>query len=162
MDSLFIITAAGLVALTLCFLMLWQEMQMREADAGAMLHTDFVHLRGVLKPEVLHSTHIVIGRRKRRCDIDLSGLHDMNVSKTHAILWWDGDGYRIAPIYSRRIDGTESRPQVWVNDQPAAPHVGLPVEYGDTITLSSSRHKFTLKNTQAGGEQHEKKPLLFA
>lgn len=144
----------GLGAMVLSLLLLWEEMQLRREKAVRLLHTTLIPLNTNLEPIPIHSTHMIIGRRKRRCDISLSALSDDRVSRVHAVLWWAGNGFRIAPVYKKRLFGKPSKPVVYVEDQPARAGVGLPVNYGDTITISSAGYRFVLENTEKGGRNN--------
>lgn len=150
----------GIAAMALCLPMMFRENVLRRREAVRRMHTEFVPHNCNMDPVPIYATQMIIGRRKRRCDISLhevvagntSYAEDGNpspswVAQVHARLWWDGNGFRIAPIHTTHRDGTKSTPKVWVNMVPAPPDVGLPVEYGAIITISEDEYKFKLVNT---------------
>jgi len=155
-----LISLIGLAAAILCIPLMFREVQLRRDKAIRLMHTKFVALNSSLEPIHLMSTDLIIGRWTRRCDISLAGLNqhkkgkqgnkheeESPISRVHAELWWDGVSFRIAPVYTRRLNGEWSRPKVWVNMRPAPEGSGLPVDYGDTITLSDAGYRFRLENT---------------
>ncbi len=141
-------------------LMLWESKQRRQ-DAIRGIHTEFVGTNcDFVLP--ISATELTIGRRKRRCDICLIDLikqkaancggsepFKSKVAQVHARLWWDGMSFRIAPIYRRHLDGTCSKPAVWVNMIPVEKETGMSVDFNDIITISKDMYKFKLVDTSS-------------
>ncbi len=144
-----ILFALGILCLLFCISLLKDEMEHRRSIAKETLKTVLVPLRNEFKPVPITYTEIFIGRRSRRCDVDLSSLP---ISREHAVLWWDGETFRIAPKNTLHRDGTLSKPSVSVNSKYADEN-GLPVLYNDVVTFEwlnpvPGRFKFTLKSAE--------------
>lgn len=149
-----LISFCGLAAMLLCFPMLFRETTQRRDDAVRQMHTRFVAENCHLEPIDLYASQMVIGRLERRCDISLAGLAKKGkkspISKVHARLWWDGLGFRIAPIPSRNPDGSINIPKVWVEMDPVDDcTAGAPVAYRERISLGSIEHTFFLEDTSS-------------
>lgn len=149
-----LISFLGLAAVIVCIPLLFHESEQRRLDAVRQVHTRLVASNCRRDPEDLYATNLVIGRWTRRCDISLAGLtpkkRESPISKVHARLWWDGMGFRIAPISSVSPDGTKRIPKVWVDMIPVTDTVnGMRVRYEQIITLGSSQYEFYLEDTSA-------------
>lgn len=101
------------------------------------------------KARKLYRSHYIIGRRKRRCDIRITGE---GVSRVHAILWHDGISYCIAPCRDMKLLETEEDrkylPEVYVNGE-VVPEEGVVLCWDDVIRLGSRR--FQIKEGRNGG-----------
>ena len=147
----YLIMLLGIVSIFLLLTTLADESQMRKSRAYKLLHTDFVSWNEK-NPEIpavsLRTTQVVIGRLPSN-DICLKEIDPQKrISRVHCILWWAGTQFRIAPKHVTRLKGFKlvtSRPEVFVNGISAPLGMGLPVEYGDTITICG--HRFKLVNT---------------
>lgn len=143
----------GAAAVLLCLTLVFQEAQLRKKAAISRMHTTFKAINCDLPDVELYATQMIIGRRRRRCDISLSSLKDKRISKVHAVLWWDGSGYRIAPLGVLHPDMTTSKPKVWVDMEPVTDPGGAEVNYGSIIKISDGEYKFELVDTSCRAAQ---------
>ena len=134
----------GVLTVFSAWTILRSEMKQRNEGYRQLLHTRFVILENN-KFLDLTRTHYVIGRRKRRCDISLEDLHDLSISKTHAVLWHDGHAFCIAPLCSKSgAKKTKKYSKILVNGIHVPPQ-GCSVQYGDLIQMGE--HQFMLVDT---------------
>lgn len=146
---LMFISMLGLTALVLLFSSLYTETRERQQRAARLLHTKFVSPRKEIDDICLCTTQVTIGRQWNRNDICLRDLPDSgSISRMHAVIWWAGNGFRIAPVYTRRW-WKLSRPEVRVGGELAPYDTGLPLPYGKLFEISG--HYFMLENTDPKG-----------
>ena len=158
------VTIFGIAAVILCIPLMVCEAKRRRENVIRRVHTTWVPLNtNLVKEEKLTGTDLIIGRTKLWSDICLEGLiinHKSRISRNHARLWWDWKGrtFRIAPVYTWKLKWGRngkwylprrewSRPMVWVDEKLAPVKEGLPVKYGQIITLSRGGYEFMLVNT---------------
>lgn len=139
----FLMMVAGTAALLLMTSAADEEMQRRTDHYRSLLHTAFVHCESDMEAQ-LHRTYYVIGRRRRRADLALDFCNDPSIARVHAIMWYDGTQFCIAPAHSG-YDNNTSYPAVFVNGIQI-PISGAIVAHGDVIQLGNSH--FILKNTE--------------
>lgn len=144
----YLIMLLSIAAIVLLMGSVRTESRARKAHAAKLMHTDFICLNQKFTPVSLNTTQVSIGRHHSN-DICLEELNKGNqISRIHCILWWAGSRFRIAPKYTPRFKNFKlkiSHPVVLVNGVEAPPYAGLPVEYGDIISICGCR--FTLVNT---------------
>lgn len=131
---------SGILTTTLSLYLAGHEMEARRSRYCALFHTRLVCCRGGEEID-LYRTHYVVGRRKRRCDLELDFLQDKSISKVHATLWYDGSRFCIAPVKKSPDEYT----RVLVNGAPVPP-CGVTLAWGDVIEMGSSQ--FILKNSK--------------
>ena len=139
----FLIIAAGIAALLLMVCIADEEMQRRTHHYRSQLHTAFVHCESDMEAQ-LHRTYYVIGRRRRRADLALDFCNDPSIARIHAIMWYDGTQFCIAPARNG-YGSNNSYPAVFVNGIQI-PISGAVVAHGDVIQLGNSH--FILKDTE--------------
>jgi len=123
----------GLAAALLAGWNAQREMAARRQAAIRSLHTR-ITVCGTRMHADLWSACYVIGRRRRRCDLDLSGAdRGGTVSKVHAVLRRTSSGFRIFPVYDRK---KHRYTEVYVNAAAVSPK-GCEVRYYDQIRLGS-------------------------
>lgn len=137
----------GFLTAALIFWMMEKESDRRYYHYVQRFHTYFVVLDADYRKS-LHRTHYIIGRRKRRCDICLDMLKDDSIGKVHAILWYDGRNFCIAPgrdlsFFLSRKEAGKPLPAIYVNGE-LVPETGAVVGYGDRIRMGNSY--FQLEN----------------
>lgn len=143
----FLMISMGMLGVLCAGKLLSHEMWNRRESYREQLHTRFAVYQGTMSLD-LTRTHYVIGRRKRRCDINLEQLKDRSIAKVHAVLWYDGHSFCIAPIY--RKTGKEKKKaytSITINGVPVPP-CGSVVRYGDMIRMGN--HRFVLLDSRKG------------
>ena len=137
----------GVVTVALVFWLMKDECDRRHRYYVRAFHTRIVDLEGNRARELYRSSY-VIGRRKRRCDIC---LRDEAVAKVHAVLWHDGQDFRIAPCRDMELlEEAKQLPRVYVNGVEVPPQ-GVVLEMGDVIRMGSSR--LMLEDTREGEDE---------
>ena len=138
----------GFLTAAMIFWLMGKESDRRYVHYAQRFHTYFVSLDSN-RAKRLYRTHYIIGRRKRRCDICLDMLGDMSIAKVHAVLWYDGVNFCIAP--SRDLSALpdigaaqKPLPVIYVNGE-LVPEEGVVVRCGDRIRMGNSY--FQLENT---------------
>lgn len=145
----YLIMLLGVATVVLLLGSLGTESRRRKEQAARLMHTQLVSLTNEIEPVTLDTTQVYIGRLPSN-DICLERIDPQNrISRIHCILWWTGNGFRIAPKYTTRIKNFRiqtSRPVVLVSTQEAPPYTGLPVEYENDV-IEICKHRFKLVNT---------------
>ncbi len=155
----YLIMLIGLAIIALLLSTLKSESQARKERASGLLHTNFVSWgKGGIEPVSLRTTQVTIGRMPSN-DICLESMDPHNrISRVHCVLWWADTHFRIAPKYTTRLVNFRlqtSRPVVSVKGVEAPVGTGLPVGYGDRITICG--HDFKLVNT---APEEERRPFF--
>lgn len=144
MGMYYLMILCGILTLLVAIGILKQEMRQRQERYRELLHTNFLVCNSDLGME-LSCAHYVIGRRERRCDICLKSLKDRAISRVHAVLWYDGHTYCIAPVYQRKLLGKSAYTTLSVNGSPVPPK-GCVLRPGDVIRMGN--HNFTLEDSR--------------
>lgn len=141
----YIIIAAGLLSLLIAMFLADEECAKRHKHYEQCLHTDLVLYNAGDRKEnlacTLYRTNTVLGRRKRRSDICLACYKDGRISRNHAILSYDGENFRIKPVF--RLNGF--RHTEIVVENKIVPPQGQVIHYGDRIAIAG--HLMQLRNT---------------
>ena len=146
MSHYLILTTAGVLALLFALLLADEECDKRHKAHERLLHTQLV-LCDANGPNgdltcTLYRTDTMLGRRKRRSDVCLAVYKDGRISRSHAILSYDGENVRIKPVF--RLSSL-SHTQIIVESQLVPPQ-GRVVRYGERITIAG--HLLLLQNTE--------------
>ena len=135
---------AGVVLVVMTGWLVTVEEKRRHLHFKRRCHTSFVAL-DTNRARNLYRSHYIIGRRKRRCDIQIK---DQTVSRVHATLWHDGTSFCIAPCRDMELlelaKNRKELPTVYVNGEKV-PLEGVVLCWGDVIRMGNSR--FMLKDT---------------
>lgn len=139
---------AGILTLLLSTYSSRSQMMHRREVCRQYFNIRFVNTRtgGFLD---LTAGHYVIGRQRKKCDISLDDLDDPTISRVHAVLFWDGNSYCIAPVHPNSPFAHPSYPNVYIHrcgcplQEAAVPMEGVKLRHGDVLRLGES--EFTLK-----------------
>ena len=100
---------------------------------------------GTVEHEI-YRTHMVLGRRKRKCDICLDFYHDPEISREHCVLWYDGERFHLSPIYR---PGTGGYTNLVVHNRLVPPE-GVVLAFGQNFYING--HEFELVDTRTTRE----------
>lgn len=148
MSYYFIMATAGVFALLFALLLAEEECAKRHKHYEQCLHTQLVLFdaqdRNLGRADLactLYRTNNVLGRRKRRSDICLACFKDGCISRNHAILSYDGENFRIKPVF--RLNSFRHTEIIVENE--VVPPKGRIIHYGDRIAIAG--HMIQLQNT---------------
>ena len=130
----------GCTVLLVCVLMLRSEQRLREDRAKAAMHARIVLLSAPgreVRPQAwdLSTVDVVLGRRKRKADLNLDDCGDQTISRLHARLWYDGRNYCLTPF--PRPDRPDLPTRTYLNNK-ALDFSGAVLRAGDTIRLGQT------------------------
>lgn len=117
--------------------------QYKEKMHAALLLHDVPGQAGETKTLMcdLYRAHTILGRRKRKCDVCLDCYEDLGISREHAVLWYDGRNFHIAPVYSY---GLGNYTQIRV-DGECVPPAGVVLHMGESVQIAG--HELQLIDT---------------
>lgn len=92
----------------------------------------------------IYRTHMVLGRRKRKCDICLDFYNDPEISREHCVLWYDGERFHLSPVYR---PGSGSYTSVVVRSRPIPPE-GVELAFGQNFYING--HELELVDGKMG------------
>lgn len=162
----FLVSLLGLMATTAMFLLSRQEMRLRQEEAIRRINTTLIlklprpmtlqgpgFIPGTRLQEVpfpLWSCSYMLGRRRIRCDLNLSPFDPLKtLSREHALLTFDGSNFRITPVLNHK---TGRYSVITVNGAPVGPD-GQAIGYEDMVGLGSSLRFYLIPATEQGGSQ---------
>lgn len=96
---------------------------------------------GAVEHEI-YRTHLVLGRRRRKCDICLDFYNDLAISREHGVLWYDGSRFHLKPVYRPGSGGYTS---IVVRNRLIPPE-GVVLDFGQNFYING--HEFELVDTR--------------
>ena len=145
MSYYFMLTMSGILALLGVVFLADEECLKRHKDHTQCLHTQLLlyNVPGYDMPLActLYRADNVLGRRKRRSDICLDCYDDGHISRNHAVLTYDGENFRIKPVF--RLNSF--RHTEIIVENALVPPQGCVLHYGDRIAIAG--HLMQLQNT---------------